>query len=51
MKNWRREFQTELLRIQGVDDPVTVRQRVQYKPTVRMFAIPQTPLFEFLDNV
>ena len=29
---------------------VTVRQRIQYKPTVRIIAIPQTPLFEFLDK-
>jgi hypothetical protein len=29
-------------------DPVTVRQRIQYKSTVRIFAIPQTPLFEFV---
>ncbi len=29
---------------------VTVRQRNQYKPTVRIIAIPQTPSFEFLDK-
>jgi hypothetical protein len=30
---------------------VTVRQRIQYKPTVRIIAIPQTPMFEFLDKL
>jgi hypothetical protein len=29
---------------------VTVRQRDQYKPTVRILAIPQTPVLEFLDK-
>jgi hypothetical protein len=49
-RNWRREFHIKKFSPNQGADMVTVRQRNQYKPTVRMFAIPQTPMFEFLDK-